>query len=133
MNKRGLFLGLSACLIFLVGISLMQNYVIEENNNFSGEFLKAKAKITNYEIVLSEIVQDCNWKTNLLNCADTNSDLLLTQMNSSGKIICSAEPFSSISEGIRTKINCSEELVNIEKVFTLDVNKEVIIQKIEAS
>jgi hypothetical protein len=133
MNNRGLFLALSACLIFLVSISLMQSYVIEENNYFLGEFLKAKTKITNYELILGEIVQGCDWDSALLDCVDNNSDLLLTAMNSSGNISCSADNFFSITNGVESKINCVEEILIGEKIFDLEVSKEVIIERVDFS
>ncbi len=133
MNKKGFATVLVGISIFFVTIIMLSsNYYQEERIDYSQIIIDSKIKITNYEIVLNQAIQDCNWQkpnNEIQNCVNLKANNLkqeiFDEMNK-----CEQEDFifNDINSLIG-KINCHND-ININKTFfSIDLNKNIILKR----
>lgn len=122
-----------AASVFLVAILLLSSTVsnyVSYNSNFS----EMKTRISNYEIVMVQMAQDCDWEKSPIeinNCINTN-------LQNSKSILnipygsCSVQEYSSDKDTntAKSKIFCQVEInLGEEGYFKLDLNKDTIVKK----
>ncbi|MDD3084163.1 MAG: hypothetical protein PHP82_04010 [Candidatus ainarchaeum sp.] len=135
MNKKGIMTILISISIFIVSITMLSgNYYYNERIDFSQQIIEAKIKITNYEMVLNQSIQDCNWdkpKTEILNCIQENSIELEEKIFENSNLNCNNVNYNLIGNTASGMIICNKTINIKETVFIMDLNKNIILEKHE--
>lgn len=132
MNK-GFATILVAASVFLVAIVLLSQGSTQDisyNQNFS----EIKVVLTNYNIVMLQAAQDCNWEKNVTEidaCLNTNSQNVKQIFDGTNRS-CQVRDFSSRKDNntAQSEVVCQivVDLGN-DGFFSLDVNKLIEIKK----
>jgi len=124
---------LVAASIFVIAILLLSNTNtndISYNSNFS----EMKVKLSNYEVIMLAVTQDCNWeKTNpeIDNCLNTKSNEIKNSLNIP-YTICNVSNFNA-NKDTKTAINqitCTTQIDSgKEGFFSSKISKIIKVKK----
>ena len=134
MNKKGFMAILvSIGIIVMTMVMLSGNNYYGERMDFSRQIVDAKLKITNYEIIITQATKDCNWdkeQNEIRDCVNTNNTELIRKIFENGELDCGADYVVDKSAGkAEGTIICSQEIITSETIFSMDLNKNITIQK----
>jgi len=132
MNK-GFVITLVSLSVFIIAILLLGNINNGQiDTNYSQEFLDAKIKITNYELLLNQVAQDCNWtQIDVNECINTNSIKIINSLElNTFPLTCTNTVFLKNGDSFKTTVNCNEELITDQTLFTLNITKPIIVKKL---
>ncbi len=129
MKQKGFMLALTALTIFIISLTVLGSTQTNVPVDFSDEFIKIKTKITNYEVVLQQIALDCDWETNIENCLDENSQILISKLELNKIINCESSNFLIDGETATTTLTCAEFVDLNGNEFEVELSKEIKIKK----
>jgi len=122
-----------AASVFVIAILLLSNNPVE-NVSYIPNFSELKVRISNYEIVMLEAAQDCNWiksVTEINTCLNENSQNLLPALNMP-YTKCTFDNYdaSKVTNSAITTINCLIEIDSKkEGYFSTHLTKIIKIKK----
>ena len=132
--KKGFVITLVSLSVFIIAILLLGSINTNQiENNYAQEFINAKLKLTNYELLLNQVSQDCNWMLPDTNtCIDNYSDLILTSLKLDiFPLTCSNTKFVMDDKNATSIITCEETITTDKDLFTLNISKTVQIRKLD--
>ena len=132
--KKGFVITLVSLSVFIIAILLLGSINTNQiENNYAQEFINAKLKLTNYELLLNQVSQDCNWTLPDTNtCIDTYSDSILTSLKLDiFPLTCSNTKFVMDDKNATSIITCEETITTDKDLFTLNISKTVQIRKLD--
>ena len=132
MNK-GFATILVAASVFVIAILLLSNNPIE-NVSYNPNFSELKVRISNYEIIMLEVAQDCNWdksESEINNCLNNKSQDLLPALNMP-YTNCTIIDYdiSTTTNSAMTQIDCLIEIDSKkEGYFSIHLTKTTKVKK----
>ena len=121
MNKAGF-----AGVLLILAIALTSTLLLTISNetklapSYKESLPQTELVLNNYELVLTQIAQDCGWD---LTCVDTKADLLANALNAQNNINCTHSPSEDYTTSIKIKLTCSiartNILINVNKIITI--------------
>ena len=130
--KKGFATILVAASVFVIAILLLSNNPVE-NVSYNPNFSELKVRISNYEIIMLEVAQDCNWEKNESDIENCLNGIFpdAEQIFNVPYTTCNLTPFNVIRDQnlATTKINCVTEIDSgKEGYFSNELNKTITIK-----
>jgi hypothetical protein len=138
MNKKGVMTILITVSVFLITILFLSNTNYNnERIDYSQQIISSRIKAANFEIILNQSIQDCNWdkqETEILTCIDNKSEDLFGKIFETGQgLDCEAGNFSffgnSIDRNFIGELSCEKSINLQNSTFELIFSKDIRLNK----
>jgi hypothetical protein len=138
MNKKGVMTILITVSVFLITILFLSNTNYNnERIDYSQQIINSRIKATNFEIILNQSIQDCNWAeddTRILGCINDKSEELLGMVFETGQgLNCTIEDFvflgSADDRNFIGELSCQKTIRLEKSVFEMTFSKNIRLNK----
>ncbi|MFA6268785.1 MAG: hypothetical protein WCW13_03860 [archaeon] len=123
MNKTGFGGILLILAIALTATMLLTiNNETKFDNTYKENIPQAAITANNYELILTQISQNCKWQ---LACIDENASVLTNSLNSQNNLTCALLPAENDLTAIKIKLSCyalrNDIRLDIAKTITIPI------------
>lgn len=133
MNKKGFLTIIIILAIFSIGsIIILNNQINHIEVNYSDGIVNTKNKVINYSLVLNQSAQKCFSQIDTLSCIDSNSNLIISQLNLDKEPYNCIKPTFNLEAGgeVKGKINCNYLIyTNNELIFENKFSYDIIVRE----
>ncbi|MDD4250644.1 MAG: hypothetical protein PHX27_00450 [Candidatus ainarchaeum sp.] len=120
---------LSVTIITILFIGINNNYSITD---YSNQITNTKIILTNYEIILNQSIQDCNWqKSNpeIETCINQKATDLHTLIFDDTVLSCDKPNYILKDQNATGKLNCFSQIITNELEFSINLSKIITLKK----